>query len=191
MSNASSNLSFRHDKPVARNGSSATQEQFDLAKKIHAEIQHKIPKHIMISGEWLYAYHSIHYSDTCGNEEHDHAPPVRNYFEVFGVYDHRHDIWLSWDEVEEWADRLGFPTVPVAEKNITFKNKQEAWGRIQEIGEKQVEQGQEGIVVRPRYPYHFGQFTEKVGKYVREGHVKTGEHHWRKGGETETNDLKK
>jgi hypothetical protein len=33
------------------------------------------------------------------------------------------------------------------------------------------------------------QFTEKVGKYVGEGHVKTGEHHWRKGGETETNAL--
>jgi len=40
--------------------------------------------------------------------------------------------------------------------------------------------GHEGIVVRSKHPFHYDQIEQRLGKYVRPGHVKEDEKHWSK-----------
>jgi hypothetical protein len=44
------------------------------------------------------------------------------------------------------------------------------------LGDTIVNQGHEGFIVRSMYPFHYGQFEKKLGKYVRPNHVTTDEH---------------
>jgi hypothetical protein len=165
---------------AARNGKHATHDAFDLLKKRNREQYGvKIPPHIQICGKWLFARHSIHYTDPedCDDPEcDDHAGAVRNYFQVFGVYDNRFDIWLSWPEVEEWAAKIGAETVPVVDKRV-FEYPDHVY-EIYPKADRLIQNGHEGIVIRSALPFHYGQFESRLGKYVRENHVTTDEH-WR------------
>ena len=163
---------------AARNGKHTTHNSFDLLKKRNREqYEYKIPPHIQICGEWLYAWHSIHYADLEDCDESDcdeHAVPVRDYFQVFGVYDNRFDVWLSWPEVEEWAAKIGAETVPVVEKRV-FEYPNHVY-EVYPEADRLIENGHEGIVIRSALPFHYGQFEARLGKYVRENHVTTDEH---------------
>jgi hypothetical protein len=48
------------------------------------------------------------------------------------------------------------------------------------MSQEVVEKGHEGIIVRSRYPFHYSQIDERLGKYVRPNHVEEGEKHWSK-----------
>jgi len=169
------------DNPVrARNGKHAEHQSFDYLKRLYAEheLYETLPEHIQIFGEWLYARHSIHYGCQCDPPCDDAGPELDAYFQVFGVYDTRFDLWLSWDAVEEWADRIGFPTVPVLKNPIRFARQNEVY-ELNSVAERAVKEGHEGITVRSRFPYHYDQFEQRVGKYVREGHVDPDADHWK------------
>lgn len=177
------------DEPVrARNGRDATHESFDQLKQAYWDrgVYDNLPDHLQVFGENMYAKHSIHYGCEGCCEERNQGPPVSDIFLVFGVYDTRYNLWLSWWETEQVAEDIGFPTVPVVDKTSIgvdedmigsvangdqlFKTKYTT------IGEDVVDQGHEGIIVRSAYPFHYDQFGRKLGKYVRPNHVQTDEH---------------
>lgn len=167
------------DPVRARNGKFAKHQSFDLLKKMYWEddLYSKIPDHLQIFGEWLYAKHSIHYGCDCDEPCEDVGPELDSYFQVFGVFDVRYNVWLSWPMVERVAESLGFPTTPIISKE-TIEKEAVFYDRILNYGEQVVSDGHEGIVVRTIFPLHYGQFERRLGKYVREGHVQPGEKHW-------------
>ena len=136
-------------------------------------------KTIELFGENLYAIHSIEYSR------------LTDYFYVFAVRDQ--DQWLSWEEVNFYAQLLDFPTVPeimlpqpVSQQEFERQVVQTAQ-RPSTFGSKDVFENtpcsMEGIVVRTTNQYPVHQFSENVFKYVRKNHVKTDTHwtrNWKK-----------
>lgn len=168
------------DEPVrARNGAHADHESFDRLKKRYWDenVYENLPGHLQVFGENLYAKHSIHYGCDCEPPCDDVGPPVRDTFQVFGVYDTRHDLWLSWDETRRLASKLGFRTALVMGK-MSFDNENQFYGDLNRLAEHCVDDGHEGVIVRSRYPFHYGQFGRYVAKYVREGHVDPDAKHW-------------
>lgn len=159
------------------------------------EVHQKLPDRLQVFGEWLWAKHSIHYGCNCDDPCEDIGPSLsdltgvdddRAYFQVFGVYDKRLNIWLSWPETERVAETLGFPTTPVIHceddaDEATYETEHEARRDLIDHARRVIKNGGEGIVVRKKFPFHFGQFGRSLGKYVRENHVDDESDHWSKG----------
>ena len=134
----------------------------DLVKSMWSKIRLEIPDGWRVCGENLHAKHSIHYQN------------LPAFFLVHSVWDDR-DVCLPWCETEEWAELLGFQTVPLVycgmyEHNI-IKNL-----HVDEYGGDECE----GYVVRVAGSFHHSDAFSSVAKYVRERHVQTDEH-WLKG----------
>lgn len=186
------------DTPVrARNGSEPENTMREMYRPgglywTHA-VNEKLPDTVQVFGEWLRAKHSIHYGCDCDSECEDSAPPLTSYtpeyddssalFQIFGVFDTERCLWLSWPETEQVADALGFPTTPVRyveadSDTATFETVHEARTELLDHAHNVVKNGGEGIVVRTKFPFHYGQFGTRVGKYVRENHVSDTERHW-------------
>lgn len=160
-----SNSRIEHEKVTARNGVQADHISFDLLKSMHRkDLMFKIPENIVIFGEWVYAKHSIHYTDNLA---------LDSYFQCFSIYDRDRNIFLDWKDTKKWCDELELSLVPVLEENKVFNNEWEMIAFISKLGEEVVKQGHEGIVVRSAYGYHFSQHKDFVLKYVRENHIQT------------------
>jgi hypothetical protein len=181
------------EHPVrARNGKRADHKSFSLLKDIYwrYNIHEKIPDNIQVFGEWAYAKHSIHYGCNCEDECVDVGPNLselvnmddeRAYFQVFGCYHMDYDIWLSWSTVRRISNQLGFPTTPEvtvtgSEDNAMFEKTNVFYDTVYEMASDIISNGGEGLVVRSKFPFHYGQFEKRLGKYVRENHVKTDKH---------------
>lgn len=183
------------DNPVrARNGSKPTEDM----KKLYRDgglywkqkVNQKLPERLQVFGEWTFVKHSIHYGCDCEEPCEDIGPSLseltgvddeRSYFQIFGVYDKVWDMWLSWPETERVSEVLGFPTTPVLyceddNDEPTFETNHDARKKLIGYARDVIDKGGEGIVVRSKFPFHYGQFEIKLGKYVRENHVKTDEH---------------
>jgi|AntDeeMetagen134_2_1112570.scaffolds.fasta_scaffold01233_8 hypothetical protein len=146
-------------------------------------LNHVIPDHIQIFGEWLFAKHSIHYGCDCNTPCEDIGPGLDSYFQVFGVFDKRFDLWLGWPEVEQWAEKIGYPTAPVISSEpssdpATFERSHQLHDQLVQTGQDLVRDGHEGFVVRSKFPFHYGQFPVRLGKYVRKNHVDDDAEHW-------------
>lgn len=187
------------ENPVrARNGSSPEETMKPLYREgglyWQQEVNQKLPDRLQVFGEWVWAKHSIHYGCDCDEECEDVGPGLaeltgvnddRAYFQVFGVYDKELNLWLSWPETKQVADTLGFPTTPVIyceddDDAATFETEHEARRELIAHARRVIENGGEGIVVRKKFPFHYGQFALSLGKYVRENHVKDDADHWSK-----------
>ena len=187
------------ETPVrARNGSDPRETMEMLYKPgglyWQQEVNQKLPDNLQVFGEWVLAKHSIHYGCDCEPACEDTAPGVskltgidddRAYFQIFGVFNTDWNTWLSWPTTEQIAQELGFPTTPVlyhedSNDTATFETEYEARQTLLEYAHDVVDRGGEGIIVRSKFPFHYGQFTHNLGKYVRENHVKDDEKHWSK-----------
>lgn len=187
-----SNLCMTTHAVYARSHNGApTHESFNYAKSLHAQVRHSIPDGISVFGEYVYAVHSIRYSELPG------------YFLVFGVREDDTGKWWSWDLTCELAKELGFPTVPVLAQSSTFELEDQTYwqgmyeteGQLREDskleylfrnGGKWENDISEGYVVRVLG--EFTDFSKSVAKYVRANHVRTDEHWTSK--EVERNSLK-
>jgi len=183
------------DNPVrARNGSrpeSTMEPMYEYDGPYwRQKVNQKLPDRLQVFGEWMWAKHSIHYGCDCEEECEDVGPALselveydddRAYFQIFGVYDTELNIWLSWPMTEQVSEYLGFPTTPViyqedSADEATFETKSEARRTLINYARDVINNGGEGIVVRSTLPFQYGQFERRLGKYVRENHVKTDEH---------------
>ncbi len=158
-----SNVCLHSTFVAARNGLSAEHIRFDLLKAMHSKIKHEIPSNIIIFGEWLYAKHSIHYTN------------LSDYLQLFAVYDTITHQFFEWEQVESWAEKLRCTTVPVLKKT-KISNKFELIAVIKSINDYVINKGGEGIVVRNSFPFHISKFSENVMKMVRVNHVQTDVH---------------
>lgn len=129
-----------------------------------------IGKNEYIFGENLYGIHSIEYDR------------LKSYFHIFAA--HNGERWYAWDEIQELADMMEIPPVPVLEYC-----KAESEEQIQEIITNLMKlpstygKEKEGIVMRVTNSFALDYFPHYVCKYVRANHVQTDEHwtkNWKK-----------
>ncbi len=154
------NTNMYNDHIHARSIDSGGHESRAWVKKIHSEIAWSIPDGMRISGENLYARHSIHYTE------------LPSYFVGFSVFDR--EICLSWDETVEYLSLLDLIAAPVLYRGIWDEAKVRACftGKSVYGGE------QEGYVVRLTDSFHVKDFQRSIAKYVRANHVQTVPHNW-------------
>ena len=162
-----SNVCLEREKCFARTHSGPpTHSSFDAFKALHAGIKFNIPDSYQVFGEWLYAVHSIQYNSLPG------------YLLLFGVRESNTMTWLSWDDVEYWAEQLGVFTVPVLEK-CKVETAKELPEKIESLIVNPSTYGEEkeGAVVRVAGRFKNNVFDSNVLKNVRAGHVNT-DIHW-------------
>ncbi|WP_114952737.1 RNA ligase family protein [Sphingosinicella terrae] len=145
----------------------------DWMKAHHARKAHDIPEGWRISGEYMFARHSVAYTRELGNA-------LPGYFLGFGIWDASNDL-LDWDATLEMFELLDIPPVPVLYDGA-FSEK-----ALAGIASSIDPLCQEGFVVRiaDRIPYpdgpgDSGRFFAAVAKWVRRGHVQT-DRHWMDG----------
>lgn len=173
------NTTFYRDAFHARSLDSAPHASQDRVKAIWARIAHDIPEGWRISGENLYAMHSIEYHD------------LEDYFLVFGIWNER-GMLLSWDETEEWSALIGLNTVPVigtVVPNGSIGALDSALNLFR-VYERQQSRDVEGFVVRDMDTIQPHDFRKKVAKWVRRDHVRTLDHGWRYRNDFKVNRLK-
>ena len=137
---------------------------------LHQLIKSSIDEGVFIFGENMEGIHSIKYEN------------LTSYFYIFGVRDN--NIWISWDQVEEYSYLLDIPTVPVLFRG-TVSTEKELKDLTLKLTSQPSELGgsREGIVVRTSDWFHNDDFSQNVMKWVRKGHVQTDSHwtrNWKK-----------
>lgn len=161
-----SNVCVERDACYARSHVSApSHPSFDAFKALHARIRHGILPGYQVFGEWLYARHSIDY---------DRLP---GFFLVFGVRDVQAGLWCAWNEVTDWAERLGVPTVPVLLRGHVASAS--AFQRLVDglaTAPSPYGSAREGVVVRLADRFPDQAFEASVAKWVRSQHVQTDDH---------------
>jgi len=151
------NTTFYSDYIHARSLDSVNHPSRTWVKALHGSIAHEIPTGWRISGENLFAKHSIYY-------EH-----LKSYFYVFSIWDDKNEA-LSWKDTVDYCNILGLHTVPVFHTGISCESLvHEEFEKYSEVSPDSVE----GYVVRAegKIPYH--QFKTLTAKYVRANHVHT------------------
>jgi hypothetical protein len=152
-----------NDHIHARSISSGNHHSRDWVKYFHSTIKHEIPPGWRICGENLYAEHSIHYDN------------LESYFYGFSVWIDG-NICLDWEETKSYFSMLGI--TPVEE----LYNSRESYSELSNeeilkcLVQTVTERGEEGYVVRNFHGFHFDDFKENVGKWVRPNHVTTDQH---------------
>ncbi|MEY9906795.1 putative kinase [Catenulispora sp. MAP12-49] len=149
------NTTLYADGLHARSLDSAHHPSRAWVKALHSRIAARIPEGWRISGENLFAKHSIPYEDLDG------------FFYGFSVWDG--DQCLDWMSTVAFLQGLGIPTPRVL------------WAG--DFDEKLIQQQlkldltrQEGYVVRPAEGFAYTEFAERVAKWVRPSHVQTDTH---------------
>ncbi|MBE7099715.1 MULTISPECIES: RNA ligase family protein [Bacillus cereus group] len=153
------NTSLYKDAMHARSLSSMHHPSRTWVKTLQGSIGYRIPEGWRICGENVYACHSIHYTE------------LTSYFYVFSIWNEKNEC-LSWDETVVWCEKLGLVHVPVLyrgpynEKAIrSCYSGKSIFGGIQE-----------GYVLRFTETFHYDDFSQSVGKFVRKDHVQTNKH---------------
>lgn len=155
------NTSLHTDHIHARSESGDSYPWQSTVKALWGGIRHKIPSHIQICGENMYACHSIEYKE------------LTAFYYVFNVIDKERNVFLSLDNTLEWCERLGLQYVPIlyhgplAPTSLKMPAKS-AYGDTAE-----------GYVIRVVEEFPVDQYKHYCAKYVRKGHVQTTEH-WTK-----------
>lgn len=165
-----SNCVWTHDYIAARNGKQANGTSFDYAKQLHSAIRDRIPEHLYIYGEWLYAKHSIFYEKDLS---------LDGYFQVFGIYDIDTMRWSAWRDAIYYSAVINAINVPAIRIIESTQNVKHLTEMITEIAKRIIATGHEGIVVRNIDSFDGSKFSENVAKYVRANHVQTNKH-WSK-----------
>lgn len=134
------------------------------------KVEDQLGEGVFLFGENMEGVHSIEYTN------------LDSYFYIFGVRDN--NIWIPWQQVEEYSYLLDIPTVPVLFKGVVNSVK-ELKSLVDDLVSKQSELGGEieGVVVRSVGMFHNDDFAENVMKWVRKDHVTTDEHwtrNWKK-----------
>jgi len=145
----------------ARSVNSGPHPSRDWVHALHGRIAHDIPERWRISGENLYAEHSIHYNH------------LADYFLVYSIWDEDNRC-LSWADTEVYSETLGLKAVPVFYRGL--------WGRaaLEAAFAKWCDESKdevEGYVVRLAADFRYESFAASTAKWVRARHVRT-ESHW-------------
>jgi len=144
----------------ARSRDSISHPSRTYVKAKAAQIGCDLPQGWRLVGENLYGQHSIAYNE------------LSDYFVLFGIVDDKNQA-RPWDEVEEWAQLLEIPHVPVVWRGVWDPEKIQS---IYPFDSKMGGQQTEGYVVRIADTFPMDDFSHFVAKFVRKNHVETDEH---------------
>lgn len=135
-------------------------------KNLWAQIGYEIPDSWRLCGENLFAKHAIHYSNENGNA-------LDSFFLAFSMWNEK-NICLEWDETLEWFELLGLKTPTIFYDGIYD------FDYITELNKKMEASPNtiEGYVIRLTREYHYSEFRDVCGKYVRKNHVQNNHGHW-------------
>ena len=129
-----------------------------------------LSENVYLFGENMEGIHSIEYEN------------LNSFFYLFGVRDS--NIWISWEEVEEYSYILNIPTVPILWKGIINSTEDMISLTNKLLLDKSKLGGEiEGIVIRNSNNFHNDDFEFNVAKWVRKDHVTTDQHwtrNWKK-----------
>jgi len=154
------NITLYHDGFHARSLDSRHHSSRDWLAQFHAKIAHDIPQGMRICGEYLYARHSIAYSD------------LPSYFLGFSAWEKQ--MCLPWDETLEFFELLEITPVPVLWRGEY--DPEVIQKLMNDLGIGTPGSETEGYVVRYADAFHASQFDSVVAKFVRAGHVQTDKH---------------
>ena len=160
------NTSMYTDYLHARSIDTLSHPSRNWVKNLWAQIGYNIPQGWRVCGENMYAKHAIHYSIENNNA-------LSTYFYMFSIWDDN-NMCLSWDETIEWAELLGFTLVPVLYDGIWDMKVIDELNKQMELSPNTIE----GYVVRLKREYHYSEFKNVCGKYVRKNHVQNNHGHW-------------
>ncbi len=148
----------------ARSINSGPHPSRNWMKNLWAQKGYNIPEGWRVCGENMFAKHAIHYSKANGNA-------LKSYFYMFSIWDDK-NMCLSWQETKDWSELLEIELVPVLYEGI--------WDMayIEELNAKMASQTEsiEGYVIRLQREYHYSEFRNVCGKYVRRDHVQNHGH---------------
>lgn len=160
------NTTMYNDGMHARSLTSDNHPSRDWVKNLWAQKAYNIPEGWRVCGENLFAKHSIHYTNEKGNA-------LDSYFYMFSIWDDR-NVCLSWKETKEWAFLLDFTLIPVLYEGIWDMKVIEDLNKYINDHNDTIE----GYVVRLTREYHYSEFKNVCGKYVRKNHVQNNHGHW-------------
>lgn len=129
--------------------------------QIWEQVRHDLGT-LEIFGENLYGLHSIEYNK------------LSHYFYIFAIRDG--DIWLSWQEVNFYAQILDLAVVPVYQQGFFTEQSLTDTILTGMKGTSALGDTIEGFVCRNTASFHTNEFSQNVLKYVRKNHVQTDQH---------------
>lgn len=157
-------------RTYARSVDSGYHPSRDWLRAFHAARAVNIPKGWRVSGEYLFARHSVPYTRAAGNA-------LRSFFYGFGVWDEGNEL-LDWDSTLEIFAMLDIEAVP-ALYDGPFNE-----AVIAKMALSIDASRQEGFVMRlagkmayPSGSSSAGRFFDGIAKWVRPAHVAT-DRHW-------------
>lgn len=159
-----------HQGVFARSHQVETKNQWDtLLKQHYYNNLHLIDSDIYYFLENLYAVHSIEYTD------------LKSSFFMFAAFLNKRGIWADWDLVDQLAESIGANTVPVLYRG-EFKSVSDIkdWMDSEILKPSELGGEREGFVLRIADEFSVNDFSKKVAKYVRRGHVQNKSEHWTK-----------
>lgn len=160
------NTTWYNNHMHARSIETSSHPSRNWVKNLWAQKAYNIPNGWRVCGENLFAKHAIHYTNENGNA-------LKTYFYMFSIWDDR-NVCLDWKETKEWSQLLELEFVPVIYEGIWDMNVIEELNKKMEANPNTIE----GYVVRLTREYHYSEFRNVCGKYVRKNHVQNNHGHW-------------
>jgi hypothetical protein len=152
------NTTMYRDHIHARSLDSGHHPSRSWVKQLHSQICQDIPEGYRISGENMFAKHSIHYHN------------LKSFFYIFGMWNKKNAL-VSWDETIEWAQLLSLPTPRILYRGVFDEE------LIKNLYTPTLEGDEcEGYVLRYEGEISMRDFSRMVLKYVRKGHIQTNQH---------------
>lgn len=151
------NTSMYPDRIHARSIDSLDHPSRHWVKGLWGQIRNEIPTGWRICGENLYAKHSIEYND------------LESYFQVFSIWD-ENNMCLSWPDTLVMCECLNL--TPVREISRVIFDEEYLKNLANTLDLTKVE----GYVTRNMKSFHYDDFSENVGKFVRAKHIHTDQH---------------
>lgn len=169
-----SNVCLEHNALFARSHSGMpSHPSFDLLKAKWAAIKVNIPNEYSLFGEWLFAVHSIKYSNFSNRL-------YKFPFMLFGIRDNVKNEWMSWDDVVLISHCLSMDTVPVLHDGFFTDetNLRDIVHSVHSTPDSFYSGENEGVVVRLADCFSVSESNMSVAKFVRKDHINTSDDHW-------------
>lgn len=152
------NTSLHTDHIHARSEDGDSYPWQSTVKALWGSLRYKIPEHIQICGENMYAKHSIYYDR------------LTAFYYVFNIIDKKRKVFLSVDECLTWCEELGLEFAPLLYRGVLTRDK------CKMPKESAFANEVEGYVIRVIEEFPVEDYKKCCAKFVRKGHVRTTEH---------------
>lgn len=147
------------DRIHARSIDSKDHPSRHWVKGLWGSIRNEIPTGWRICGENMYAKHSLYYDN------------LESYFFVYNIWD-ENNMCLSWDDTLMMCESLNLKTVREISRGVFDESYLRNLANTLDLTKV------EGYVTRNIESFHYENFSENVGKFVRAGHVENNSPHW-------------